>query len=236
MQTYKIRSGDTLSQLAQRFHSSVSALQNANRAQIKNPDLIYAGNTLKVPGATSTPHTRDTFTPSTAARSHATGAHPTGGTSNASAPGGSSGSAALDTARSVLGKNIDTLKSSGPLSQYLDKGVNNHVCCANFVSAVLQKNGQLGPGMHDNSVKGLASKLSNSPNWQTTSLANAKPGDVVAFNVPGEGPMSHVEIFAGFKNGQPTFIGSNNVNPDGSQRISEGPANYPIGGVYHYAG
>jgi hypothetical protein len=43
---YKIRRGDTLSQLAQRFHTSVSALARANG--IQNVNLIYAGATLHV--------------------------------------------------------------------------------------------------------------------------------------------------------------------------------------------
>jgi LysM repeat protein len=45
---YKIRSGDTLSQLANRFGTTVSALAKANG--IKNVNLIYAGANLKVDG------------------------------------------------------------------------------------------------------------------------------------------------------------------------------------------
>ena len=51
--------------------------------------------------------------------------------------------------------------------------------------------------------------------------------DVVLMQRDGQ---SHVVLFSGFENGQPRFIGSNNVNPDGSQRISWGGAsgNYEI--------
>lgn len=51
-----IRWGDTLSGLAQRYHTSVSALMGANK-QIKNPNLIYAGSSLEIPGS------RDSFEP-----------------------------------------------------------------------------------------------------------------------------------------------------------------------------
>ncbi|MCU0696659.1 MAG: LysM peptidoglycan-binding domain-containing protein [Myxococcaceae bacterium] len=47
MSTYQIRRGDTLSALASRFGTSVSALARLNN--IKNPDLIYAGATLRLP-------------------------------------------------------------------------------------------------------------------------------------------------------------------------------------------
>lgn len=48
MSTYKIRSGDTLSGIASRYHTSVSALAKANH--LSNPNLIYAGHTLQIPG------------------------------------------------------------------------------------------------------------------------------------------------------------------------------------------
>jgi LysM repeat protein len=45
-QTYKIQSGDTLGKIASRYGTSVSKLAELN--QIKNPNLIYAGKTLKI--------------------------------------------------------------------------------------------------------------------------------------------------------------------------------------------
>ncbi|NVJ04711.1 LysM peptidoglycan-binding domain-containing protein [Myxococcus sp. AM001] len=46
MSNYRIRPGDTLSGLAARFGTTVSKLARDNN--IKNPDLIYAGNTLRI--------------------------------------------------------------------------------------------------------------------------------------------------------------------------------------------
>lgn len=48
MSAYRIRTGDTLSALAARYGTSVSALAKANR--IANPNLIYAGASLRIPG------------------------------------------------------------------------------------------------------------------------------------------------------------------------------------------
>ncbi len=53
MSTYKIKSGDTLSGIAKRYNTSVGTLMGLN-PYIKNANLIYAGNTLKLPGATNT--------------------------------------------------------------------------------------------------------------------------------------------------------------------------------------
>ena len=59
MSAYRIQSGDTLSGLAQRYHTSVGALMKAN-PNIKNANLIYAGANLNIPGS------RDEFIPSSA--------------------------------------------------------------------------------------------------------------------------------------------------------------------------
>jgi putative chitinase len=54
MGLYTIRSGDTLGSIAARFRTSVSALARANG--IANPNLIYAGRTLRIPdGFDATP-------------------------------------------------------------------------------------------------------------------------------------------------------------------------------------
>jgi hypothetical protein len=147
---------------------------------------------------------------------------------------GGKGAAAVKIADAHLGKNISYLKTHGDLAKYLDKWPGNNVCCANFVSACLQEAGLIKHSEHNDSVKGLAHNLANDKNWSHVSSHNMKPGDVVCFNVPGEGPMSHVEIFKGYVHGRATFVGSNNVNADGSQRISLSQNTYPIGAVYRH--
>lgn len=51
--TYTIKKGDTLSQIAARFGTSVAKLVQLNG--IKNPDLIYVGQVLKLPNSTAAP-------------------------------------------------------------------------------------------------------------------------------------------------------------------------------------
>ena len=48
--SYQIRSGDTLSGIAARYHTTVGALMHAN-PQIHNANLIHAGAQLNVPGS-----------------------------------------------------------------------------------------------------------------------------------------------------------------------------------------
>lgn len=51
--TYVVRSGDTLFRIAVRFKTTVRALAEANN--IVNPSLIFAGQTLRIPGAAQPP-------------------------------------------------------------------------------------------------------------------------------------------------------------------------------------
>jgi LysM repeat protein len=57
MTTYRIKSGDTLSAIAARFHTSVATLAHLNH--LANPNAIAAGRTLQLSG--HSPH--DTFHP-----------------------------------------------------------------------------------------------------------------------------------------------------------------------------
>src|SRR5689334_11180480 len=52
-----IKSGDTLSALAQQHGTTVDAIVKANGGKIKDPNLIYAGDTLNIPGKS------DSFSP-----------------------------------------------------------------------------------------------------------------------------------------------------------------------------
>ena len=53
-QTYTVVAGDSLSKIAKRFYGDANKwprIHEANRDQIKNPDLIYPGQKLRIPGA-----------------------------------------------------------------------------------------------------------------------------------------------------------------------------------------
>lgn len=50
--TYVVRSGDTLSHIAQRFYGRASrwqALYQANRDRLESPDRIFPGQALRIP-------------------------------------------------------------------------------------------------------------------------------------------------------------------------------------------
>ncbi len=51
--TYTVQPGDTLAGIAQREHVALAALEQANG--IRNPDVIQAGQVLRLPSATPTP-------------------------------------------------------------------------------------------------------------------------------------------------------------------------------------
>jgi len=221
---YVVKAGDTLSAIGARYGVSYMAIAAASG--ISNPNMIHPGQVLTIPGrgTGNTTGTNPAHVPST----------PQPG---APIPAGSGkGADALSVARSDLGQNISSLKYSGNIAADLDKWPGNNVCCANFVSACLQKAGLISGAEHNDNVQGLANNLSRDPNWRQADPSHLSPGDVVCFEVPGEGHMAHVEMFAGYVNGQPTFIGSNNANSDGTQRITEGYAGYHIDAAYHYVG
>ena len=53
-QSYVVVSGDSLSKIAKRFYGDAAKwprIHEANRDQIKNPDLIHPGQRLKIPSA-----------------------------------------------------------------------------------------------------------------------------------------------------------------------------------------
>ena len=45
--TYEVKPGDTLSEIAQRFDTTVEALAEAN--DIEDPNVIFPGDTLRIP-------------------------------------------------------------------------------------------------------------------------------------------------------------------------------------------
>ncbi len=211
--THNINWGDTLTSIAQRYGTTVDALMQAN-PNITNPDLIYAGATLSIQAGVSAP---GGVAGGGGQAGQVTGSGPI-------AAGSGNGADAAAIAESLIGRNAGELKHSNDIP--MESWVPNNVNCANFVSGVLQQAGMIEPSQASASVDNLASNLKGA-GWQTVSLADARPGDVVLMQKNGQ---SHVVLFHGFENGVPKFIGSNNVNPDGSQRISWGGAsgNYEI--------
>lgn len=215
--SYQIRSGDTLWALSRRYGTTVSAFLKAN-PQIKNANLIYTGARLNIPGQT------DSFQPA-----------PPKPSPVAPAPHTGPASSAFAIARAQLGKNAGSLKlENSALGRAMEDWVPNNVNCASFVAGCLQAAGQINHADYSAGCMVLQAHLDRNPNFRRVSLANASPGDVVTFSTGGGG--HHTVMFAGWSNGRPQFIGSNNVNADGSQRITQGGMNYQVLSIHHYVG
>lgn len=235
MSDYRIRYGDTLSQLAKRFGTSVDKLAQANG--IKNPDLIFAGASLKISGGGG-----DSFDAKGGASPvNLSGRSGTGGTGNPSghqfgvgqvdgsgAARGASGSQ-LAVAQQYLNRNAGDIKYGGDaLGRAMQDWVPNNVNCANFISGALIASGKLPANKGSAGVLDLMNKM-DSVGYKRVSLANAQPGDIVSMRTNGG---QHVVMYAGMKDGKPLFIGSNNVNSDGSQRVTYTQMQYPIMAIH----
>lgn len=56
---YTIKSGDTLSGIAKKFGTTVSAIAAANKTIIKNVNVIHTGDVITIPGATPSEPAKD---------------------------------------------------------------------------------------------------------------------------------------------------------------------------------
>ncbi len=213
---YTVKSGDTLWDVAKNNGVPLNKLIAAN-PQIANPNLIHPGDKINVPVGGS-------GNSSTGANDTSGGSSPVGATTGSTSPNGNN---AADIARQFLGENASSLKRSGKLP--MNPNVPSDICCANFVSACLQKAGMLPNSLHTDSVSTLNNTL-RQRGWHEVNPANAKPGDVVIIQSHG---VSHTVMVESNHNGKLTLIGSNNRNADGSQRITDGSADWALshGGV-----
>lgn len=197
---HNIVRGDTLSELALHYGTSVHRLMALN-PKIKDADLIYAGDTLNISGD--------------APRGNNGTSGASGVSSDTRVDSGVGNAATI--ARRFIGRDASELKRSGELP--MNPNVPSTVCCANFVTACLQKAGVI--NWHTDSVSVLRDRL-QAEGWQRVDFRHAKPGDVVIMKNANQ---SHTVLFAGLDaSGRPQFIGSNNRNADGTQEVSWGGA------------
>jgi Putative peptidoglycan binding domain/Transglycosylase SLT domain len=156
----------------------------------------------------------------------------------------SPGAQVIDLARSVLGQNAHDLKLANgtKLGKAMQDWVPDTVNCANFVSGLLIATGQMPQKEGSAGVSGLVSNLKKDPNFTTVDLDHAQPGDVVAFEYKHKDGTTgqHVVVFEGRDaSGKPVFLGSDNVNKDGTQRVHEMtgvPRGWKASAVMHYVG
>jgi murein DD-endopeptidase MepM/ murein hydrolase activator NlpD len=131
MSTYRIKSGDTLSRIASRFKTSVSALAKANH--IKNPNLIIAGKSLQIPGHSGS----SSFEPSKGGTK--SGGTKSGGTKGT---GGTKGSGGTGAPTSVNGIKVTPamrkLAQAGQNAAMGMGGYHSQGLCATGVSRAIQ--------------------------------------------------------------------------------------------------
>lgn len=202
---YSVVRGDCLWKIAQAHGVSLSALIAAN-PQIKNPDLIYPGDKVTIPAGGAAPG----------------GAGGTGGI-----PGetygtpGAGGQHSVDVAKKYLGQWASDLKTNTKDKLPMEAWVGSNVCCANFVSAVLAESGQVPANFHDNTVRGLDSKL-KAMGWTVVPRGSpAQAGDVGIIQSNG---ISHTVMATSASQ----TIGSNNKGSAG-QQVSYGSTGYVTG-------
>lgn len=135
--------------------------------------------------------------------------YPDGGSHSPIGPGGNP----ADIAEKLEGRSADSIVAHQDVK--MDHGISDHVDCANFASAVLEKAGLIPQSQHTNSVATLKSELLHKDGWHEVGKSHAKRGDVCIV-----GGDEHVEFVDHVdKNGNIVLIGSNNVLRDGSQAV-----------------
>jgi murein DD-endopeptidase MepM/ murein hydrolase activator NlpD len=192
---YRIVSGDTLSQIAARYRTSVSALMKAN-PYIKNANLIYAGRTLRIPGAS------DSYSAPK---------------SNASKKSG--GSSIISTIKGKLSSAAEHLAN---VARNVASKMNSRGWCARGVMNALEAAGMAVPRVP--SAWMAASKLAADPRFKEVHLTDEQikklpPGAIIvsgAYNSPGN-PHGHIAVTLG--NGKEASDHIANVRTNGTQRV-----------------
>lgn len=223
--THFIERGDTLSGIAARYGTTVQALMDAN-PKIRNPDLIYAGDTLNLPGSAG------------AAGARAGG----GGASLAQLAARHDGDVAtlarrngladptrpwMTIARGETGqREIAGSQDNGRIVQYhqttsLRASDDETPWCASFVNWTMEQAG----------LRGTDSAAAISwASWgqNVGSLGNAQSGDVVVIRNRQTG-QNHVGFFVTSGDGRVTLLGGNQSNQ--VKESSFGLGTYEILGV-----
>lgn len=164
--TYVVKAGDTLGAIANRLHVSWTSLASANH--LSNPNILFVGQVLHVPTATSSNRSTSSSTPKTSSNSTSTSLP-------VQAPSQSFGSAIVSTAKKYLGV---PYVWGGESPAGFD--------CSGLVQYVFAQNGVSVPRtswqQYADAVKIPVSQL--------------KPGDLVFFSTYAPG-ASHVGIYIG---------------------------------------
>lgn len=189
---YRIQRGDTLSKIAREFHTTVSALAKANG--IQNPNLIFTGHMLTIPGK------GDSFSPAKAKHTTAKATAPT----TAAGKFGPKAAHLAQVARGVASR------------------MNTRGWCARGVFDSLQAAGLKIP--RSGSAYMAANTLARDPRFREVHLTDAQihklpAGAIIVsgpYNIPGN-PHGHIAITLG--NGREASDHLGPVSTLGTQRV-----------------
>ncbi|NMO14032.1 LysM peptidoglycan-binding domain-containing protein [Pyxidicoccus fallax] len=166
-QRYTVKSGDTLSGIAGRFGTTVGALQQANG--ISNPNRIYAGQTLTIPGGGSPSRPPPTNNP------------PVGGVGGPKPPTGGSAGVTVAQLRRVM-PNLSQAKAE----QYLPY-LNQAMAEAN-ITTPMRKAAFLAQLAHESGELRYMEEIASGAAYEgRRDLGNTQPGDGVRYK--GRGPI-----------------------------------------------
>ncbi|MBI4854903.1 MAG: LysM peptidoglycan-binding domain-containing protein [Acidobacteria bacterium] len=174
--TYTVRSGDTLSGIAQRSNTNLNNLLSAN-PQIKNPNLIYAGQRINMPNG------REAANPVNDAAIEQDGIRPRGASpvSSASVPGNVKGGVSVEQLRAIM-PSLSQAKAQTYLP-YLNSAmaefkINTPERQSAFLAQLAQESGEL---------KYFQEIASGAAYEGRRDLGNTQPGDGMRFK--GRGPI-----------------------------------------------
>jgi len=191
---YTVKSGDSVSKLAIRFSTTVDTLVALNN--LKDPDLIYAGQQLKLPDSATTPDAANSAQPDASApAAQAASAHPD-----------SSAVASTQADRPLTGRELMTERARIMETQRVQRGEQIASTAMMYYGSPYRRGGTSSRGMDCSGlvVRALATQGIDAPHSAAmlfrmgapVTYEELQPGDVLFFTTRGL-PIGHVGIWIG---------------------------------------
>ena len=171
MASYKIKSGDTLTSIAKKYGTTVGALASANK--ITNPNKIYAGSSIVIPGSSSSSKASTSKTSTAPKKAVTTNANKPSTATNGIGLGSSFISNALDGGLNLLknlGSNFSTNANSSNLASIeRAKPVYNQSYDVTKAADMLSQYEKNKPGAYvsnySDQIKSLLNDIQNRPDF-----------------------------------------------------------------------
>jgi uncharacterized protein (TIGR02594 family) len=205
--THRVERGDTLTDLAASYGTTVAALMKAN-PQVRDADRIFVGEKLNIPSGALGQGASSGSAGSSGSGASSSGGASAGGSASAGAGGGKAGW--MNIARGEMGqREIAGSRDNARIVEYHDTTTlsandDETPWCASFVNWTVEKAG----------FKGTDSAAAISwANWgdKVSGVGNAREGDVVVLRNKASG-QEHVAFFVKGSSGSVTLLGGNQSN------------------------